>query len=123
MLLNFLVVGAGGAAGAFFRGLLTTIIGEHLLTRFPAATFCINFIACFTMGCLLQATMGDLLYQMLTAGFLGGFSTLSSVNHESVVLFKHQHHWGSLGYLLLSYLSCLIATLLGYAAFLAATSL
>ena len=76
-LVGLIVVGVGGALGAVTRALITEVIDRRVMTWFPVATFLINIVSCFIMGCIMQLVSSELLFDILGMGFLGGFSTLS----------------------------------------------
>ena len=58
--------------------------------------------------------MDQTLYLALTMGFLGGFSTLSTMNYEAVELVIQKHFIEGFGYLALTYASTIGAAALGY---------
>lgn len=90
---TLLAVGLGGAIGALCRHKATAHFKPRLRGLFPWHTFCINAIACFIAGCALAATpaMGEIEHLALAMGFLGGFSTLSTMNCEAVDLMVGGH--------------------------------
>jgi fluoride exporter len=81
-----LLVGLGSAIGGIGRYL----IGSWLNGRFPWGTFVANVSGCLLLGMLLSAlgersgsSNGRLL---LGVGFLGGYTTFSTLMHDSVRL-------------------------------------
>ncbi|MBW8309125.1 MAG: CrcB family protein [Candidatus Paracaedibacteraceae bacterium] len=82
MLLHYLAVGIGGAAGAMLRVFLIGFIPVTFL-GFPLPIMVINFIGCFVMG-ILTELMGfvwnasELMRYFCLSGFLGGFTTFSA---------------------------------------------
>lgn len=91
IVLVFVGAGAGGACrwalGIFARAAL----GE---TRFPAATFLANFIACVIIGALAGLALRGGFFAnahvrlFLVTGFLGGMSTMSTFGLETVSLLR-----------------------------------
>lgn len=57
----------------------------------------------------------DIVYLALTMGFLGGFSTLSTMNFEAVELVSQRHYAEGFGYLATTYASTIGAAALGFA--------
>lgn len=112
-----LAVGMGGAIGALCRSKATTLLKVHLTSTFPAPTLIINVTSCFIAGVLLhvQAACDQTLYLALTMGFLGGFSTMSTMNYEAVELIMGKQVAAGLGYLAATYASTLGAAALGFA--------
>jgi len=115
MLLETLLVGVGGACGALARGALSSFTKRIVSSAWPWATFAINIIACLAMGLLMRANLGRPLYLMVTSGFLGGFSTLSTLNYEAVSLVEVKHRRRlAVGYLAATYVVCLGAAAVGF---------
>lgn len=110
----FLGIAAGGALGALARGLATRKLKELLPESFPFATLIVNLLACFAAGTLMPLTLGDVLYLTLTMGFLGGFSTLATMNFEAVTLFATKRYGRCVAYLGITYASTLGAAALGF---------
>ncbi len=90
-LISLVAVGCGGALGALSRCILGTAIQNRLLSSFPWGTLIVNVLSCFFAGCFLWLSLDNLFGLMATMGFLGGFSTLSTVNFESVEFAFHGH--------------------------------
>lgn len=113
----FLAVGVGGAFGALCRNKATSFLKPLFPKRFPFPTLCINLVSCTLAGILLaiQMQINDIMYLALTMGFLGGFSTLSTMNFEAVELVSQRHYTEGLGYLAATYASTIGAAALGFA--------
>ncbi len=85
-LVGALLVGLGSATG----GVLRYVVGSALNGRFPYGTLLANVSGCFLLGMLLSAlgerpesSNGRLL---LGVGFLGGYTTFSTLMYDSVRL-------------------------------------
>lgn len=114
--MNFLAlcgIALGGALGALARGLMTRMLKRHLPEQFPFATLIVNVIACFLAGLVMALSLVEPLYLMLTMGFLGGFSTLATMNFEAVSLFATKRYGRCFAYLVTTYVSTLGAAALG----------
>lgn len=87
----------GGACGSALR-YLTGLLLLHLLgTGFPYATLCVNLTGCFFISLLMPISLqGHVLSPFwrltLTTGLLGGLTTYSSFNHETLE-FLSQGAW------------------------------
>jgi CrcB protein len=116
-LLEFLFVGIGGALGAYCRRLATVFLKAHTTGKFPLGTLIINATSCTIAGILLAvaASMNHGLYLALTMGFLGGYSTLSTMNYEAVSLILNKQYGRGVGYLAATYGGTLACAAIGYA--------
>ncbi|MDY6322882.1 MAG: CrcB family protein [Succinivibrio sp.] len=89
MLTNLLLAATGGALGAVSRVLLSLALdGASLALRFPAGTLAVNAIGCYLIGLALNLPIlsSPQLRVLLTAGFLGGFTTFSTFTNDSLSL-------------------------------------
>lgn len=84
------IIGLAGALGALARYILGRFIAERAGSQFPFGTFFINVTGAFVIG-LLFAFAGRKLINpavqgMLATGFLGGYTTFSTMSWEGVQL-------------------------------------
>lgn len=91
-LLLIVLVGLAGALGALSRYLLGRFIAERLSAQFPLGTLIINISGAFVIG-LLFALAGHKIISpaiqlVLATGFLGGFTTFSTMSWEGVQLVR-----------------------------------
>ena len=118
---EFLLVCLAGAAGTGARFALSTGIGALLGTQFPYGTIVVNVLGSFAIAVLAYAsTVSDLITPavrlILTTGFLGGFTTYSAFNQETVACLE-QGLWGRASVNVgVTVLGCLVAGLIGIAA-------
>ena len=118
---EFLLVCLAGAAGTGARFALSTGIAALLGPQFPYGTIVVNVLGSFAIAVIAYAsTVSDLITPavrlILTTGFLGGFTTYSAFNQETVACLE-QGLWGrafvNVG---VTVLGCLVAGLIGIAA-------
>lgn len=109
----FLLVGFGGAAGALCRGLLIDISRDRVPKGFPYVTLAINFAACFAAGCVAALNPSPEATALVAIGFLGGFSTLSTVNYEAATFFVHRFYSRCAAYLAITYAGSIAACVCG----------
>ena len=85
---RFLVVAAGGAAGAVARYGVTLIVAMFWKSDFPLATLLINVSGSFILGFFAtmaaERTAIDPLWRLLVAtGFVGAYTTFSTFEYET----------------------------------------
>ena len=85
-------VGIAGAVGAVFRYLLGRFVAERVGSQFPLGTLLINLTGAFFIG-LLSALAGHKIIStsqqvILATGFLGGYTTFSTMSWEGVQLVR-----------------------------------
>lgn len=88
MIGSIALVAAGGAAGAVCRSAVSGAVKRRRNTAFPAATFGINLVGSFVLGCLMCLCAGSWVYLLLGTGFCGGFTTFSTYQAEAVTLLR-----------------------------------
>lgn len=114
-------IGLGGAAGTLARHGLSVWCQQRFGTAFPHGTLAVNVIGSFLLGAIMQAAMttdliSPTLRLALGTGLMGGFTTYSSFNYETLKLLQDDA-W-ALGALnvVATLLGCLFAGLLGMGA-------
>ena len=117
---RFFWICLGGAAGTAARYLLGGWLLGLLGTSFPYGTLAVNLLGSFLVGGLMHVSLatdliGPTLRLALTTGFLGGFTTYSTFNYETVrYLREGALYLGVLNFGVMS-LACLIGGFLGVA--------
>lgn len=91
MQLLWIVIAGGLGSGS--RYLIGTWAVERIGAGFPYGTILVNLIGCLAIGFAMQAASVSAwspeLRAAVTAGFLGGFTTYSSFNQETISLFAN----------------------------------
>lgn len=87
-MLKLVFVGLGGSVGALARYGLAGLVHRYASGSFPAGTLVVNLSGCFIIGglmCLVEErqffTPEARLFLLI--GFLGSFTTLSTVGYET----------------------------------------
>ena len=93
---------AGGAVGTAARYLLTLWANDRFGASFPYGTLAVNLIGCFLISIVVQAAAAGewpaTLRLALVTGVLGGFTTYSAFNHETLRLLAQGNNGLALTY-------------------------
>ncbi len=94
---RFLCICLGGAAGTGARYLLSGWLLRLTGPAFPWGTLAVNVLGSFLLGLIMEVAVGtDLLSPTLrlalTTGLMGGFTTYSTFNYETLQYFQ-QNDW------------------------------
>jgi CrcB protein len=90
------LIGIAGALGALARYGVAEWTARRWSGRFPLATFVINISGAFALGLLLSAGGRHALAwprAVAGTGFLGGYTTFSTLSYETHYLARHGHGW------------------------------
>lgn len=86
------VVGCAGALGALARYLIGRVVASRASTSFPWATLLINVSGAFVIGLIAGLTsrhvITPLMQTVLATGFLGGYTTFSTMSWEAMQLLQ-----------------------------------
>lgn len=115
--LLILCVGLAGAVGALSRYVLGRFIAERVGAQFPFGTFVINVSGAFVIGLIFALVshkhVSTVVQTILATGFLGGYTTFSTMSWEGLQLIRGGSTRLSIVYLGGSVLLGLLAALLG----------
>lgn len=98
VLLNALLVGSGGFAGAVLRSALAGAVHRHLpAATFPYGTLCVNLLGCLGIGALAGLADSRQLFApemraFAFIGLLGGFTTFSTFGYETFAMARDGEH-------------------------------
>jgi CrcB protein len=108
----------GGGAGSVAR-YLTTIAAARLISpAFPFGTLIVNLVGCFLVGfvhtvAIVSARLSIDTRLFLTAGVLGGLTTYSAFNYETLSLLDQGHARSAALYAAAMLAGCGLAGILG----------
>jgi CrcB protein len=117
---RFLLICGGGALGTGARYLLSTWLAAAAGTGFPWGTLAVNVVGSFLIGAINFVGLNSELISpttrlALTTGIMGGFTTYSTFNYETLRFFAEGAALrGSLN-VLVTLLGCAAAGLAGLA--------
>jgi len=110
-------VGLAGAFGAVARYILGRFVAERVTSQYPIGTFLINVTGAFVIGLFFALVahklMSPTLQLVLATGFLGGYTTFSTMSWEGTQLARGGSTRSSIIYLGGSMLVGLLAAFLG----------
>jgi CrcB protein len=118
---RFLLVCVAGGAGSGVRYLAVTGLARVAGATFPYGTLAVNVVGSFLLGAIMELSLsvgvpGPDLRVVLAAGLMGGFTTYSSFNYETLAAFQRGAFGLAAGYVALTVAGCLAAGALGVAA-------
>jgi CrcB protein len=90
---NILLVAIGGCFGSVLRYVISVAVAERAVSSFPYGTLIVNVAGCFLIGLFVALSeKGNIITPewriLLTTGFCGGFTTLSTFSYESIRLIQ-----------------------------------
>lgn len=91
-MIQILYIGIGGFFGAVFR-FLTARFFNNLFPSFPFGTLVVNVAGSFILGFVIFSMLGGKqispeLRDLITIGFIGAFTTMSTFAYESFRLYE-----------------------------------
>src|SRR5262245_56235806 len=117
---RLLLVCLGGAAGSGARYLLAMWATAKAGSGFPFGTLAVNVIGSFAMGCLAEYAaahqMSETTRLALATGVLGGFTTYSAFNEETLRLLQLDAWGPAAANVGVTVIGCLAAGFAGVAA-------
>lgn len=117
---RFFWVCFAGGVGTGARYLLSGWVQRRLGSTFPIGTLAVNLIGCFLLGVVMQVALSTRLLPadvriVVAIGLLGGFTTYSTFNYETLAFFR-EGAWGlAVGTVFVTVVGCLAAALTGIA--------
>ena len=118
---RFLWICLGGAAGTGARYLVTLWALRVAGPGFPWGTLAVNVVGSFLIGLIMQVALTTglippLLRLGLTTGVMGGFTTYSTFNYETLLYLQRSEWLLAFANLAATVLLCLVAGALGLVA-------
>jgi CrcB protein len=117
---KFLLVCVGGALGSGARYLVATWALATFGPSFPRGTLAVNVVGSFLLAVVMTASIATeavspQLRIFLATGIMGGFTTYSSFNWETILLVEEGRIGAAVSYLVLTLVLCLAGGLAGMA--------
>jgi CrcB protein len=91
--IRFVWICLGGALGTGARYLLSGWVARRLPTAFPYGTLAVNLVGSFLIGAVMHVSLATAQLSpdsrvILVIGVLGGFTTYSGFNYETLQYFR-----------------------------------
>ena len=117
---RFLLICLGGALGTGARYLIALEAPRLLGTAFPYGTLTVNVVGSFLVGAVMHVglttnLMSPELRLMLTTGVMGGFTTYSTFNYETMEYLRQGDFSLAAVNVAVTVILCLLAGALGLA--------
>lgn len=92
ILLHIILVFLGGSLGAAARYGLGQWINARTLGSFPWGTFVVNISGCLAIGAVSAhaAQLGGPAFLLVDVGFVGAYTTFSSLSYETLRLISNE---------------------------------
>lgn len=117
-MISWVFVTIGGFFGAMSRFGIGNMAKKIRQTHFPFGTLFVNLLGSFFLGYVF-ASASESIYALFGVGFLGAFTTYSTMNVEAVQLFMEKRQATGVLYLGVTYL---FGVILAYGGYLLAAS-
>jgi CrcB protein len=113
-----LLVAVGGLVGSVARYWVAGWVQSFDGAQFPFGTLVVNVLGSFAIGAVMTLSLergmiGPEVRILLTTGFCGGFTTMSTFSYETMSLLRDGSAAGALGNIMLTLMTCLLSTWLG----------
>jgi CrcB protein len=123
LLLQYLVIGLGGALGSMLRFGVGSLIDSNVQKSgyiFPWGTVIVNITGCFIIGFVFTISTAEgrlmlspLTRNFITIGILGGYTTFSSFSWQTLSLAQSGQFLAAAANVVLSVVLCLAGVWLG----------
>lgn len=107
-------IAVGGFFGAIFRFILSQALNQKFGASFPIGTLFVNLIGSFLLGFIIGKGISSDLDLLFGVGFMGAFTTFSTLKLENVEMIKKKKYRMSFYYLVISYLGGLSLAYVGW---------
>jgi CrcB protein len=109
-----LFIALGGFFGAISRFSIGNLAKKYWKHHFPIGTLAVNLIGSFLLGFLIGKSVSDDIYSLFGIGFMGAFTTFSTMNLEAIQLMEKNKYVTSIAYLIVSYVGGFLLAILGF---------
>lgn len=109
-MIGFIMVALGGIAGALARFGVYKAMPKKVL---PIATLAVNLLGSFLLGWIVGFGVHGNLYLFVATGFMGAFTTFSTLNVDMVKLIDNKQSYAAIVYTAVTYIGGLLSAAAG----------
>src|SRR5699024_939899 len=113
ILSHVLAVGIGGFFGAVARYFVSEISKRVFSGKFPLSTVTVNLLGSFLLGFLIGHQINDGMMLLFGTGFLGAFTTFSTLTLETVQLIEKREKITAILYNICTYVGGILLAFIG----------
>ncbi|KIS03204.1 fluoride efflux transporter FluC [Paucilactobacillus wasatchensis] len=113
---SFYISVAAGFGAVVRLAIMDLARTSNVLKRiaFPLSTFFINIVGTLLIAIAVRHLGTSNTEQIIAAGFLGGFTTFSTLTNEMIQLWRGHRYWTCVIYVVITYASSSAAIYCGY---------
>lgn len=112
--LHIIMVGFGGFFGAIARYAISKQLNQSSGTSIPKFTLTVNLVGSLLLGVLSGVQADVIILLVFGTGFLGAFTTFSTLKLEMTELYRNDHKRLMLFYTIVTYSLGIALAYLGY---------
>lgn len=112
--INILLVGIGGFFGAISRYSISKKLNSKSTLELPIGTLAVNILGAFLLGIITGATSNTMIVLLLGTGFMGAFTTFSTLKLEMVQMHLNHYKKTFILYTIVTYGMGIILAYAGY---------
>jgi len=114
MMISIAAVAIGGFLGSMSRFAFINLLKKHYSFTIPVPTVVVNLVGSFFLGLLVGLDVENFVYMLFGIGFLGAFTTFSTLAVEGVQLISSGKKKGFLLYIFLSFIGGILFAFIGF---------
>jgi CrcB protein len=112
------LIALGGLTGSVARYWIAGLVQRAAGSNFPAGTLTVNILGSFVIGVVMalaleRGMLGENTRLLLTTGFCGGFTTMSTFSYETLALVEAGQAASALANVAASLVACVGAVWVG----------
>lgn len=108
--MEVVLVALGGMAGAISRYFVQKMVQNKMM---PVSTLIVNLLGSFLLGLIVGKGIHGGLYLLAATGFMGAFTTFSTLNVDLIKLIHSKQNKIAFGYFFITYIGGLLCVTFG----------
>jgi len=111
---HIFLVGIGGFLGTIARYSISKHLDSDSRLTIPMGTLTVNLLGSFLLGIIIGANADTMIVVLFGTGFMGAFTTFSTLKLEMINLYSNNHKRGFFLYVIMTYGVGIPLAYLGY---------